>query len=376
MRIFEYIPKTMKKLLVLFAMFGFTWAHAQVIQQECATALNATWQNKLKQKAQYLPLLLGKSQIIPVPYQIHLVKKSNGTGVLTLQDIYKEIDSVNYFYANANMFFYECAPPDIIMDDSLYDYEYTFDEPIILSQYYTPNVLNMYFPNTAALGGTAICGYSKYPPSEDLVVISASCAKNGSTLAHEIGHYFGLMHTHEVFGIGELVDGSNCSSDGDFICDTPADPTLSSSNVSTACAYTGTSVDANGMPYMPDVRNIMSYSRKVCRDFFSPMQYAVINSTQLNERSYLYCNSPLSVSERNDALFRIYPNPVQTELNFEFTDESANTVSLYNMIGDLVFKKDCGKAMRIDTRELPAGIYTYHLQTKGQYITGKWIKVQ
>ena len=44
------------------------------------------------------------------------------------------------------------------------------------------------------------------------------------SLSHMIGSFFGLFPTHETRSNGiELVDGSNCSTSGDLICDTPAD---------------------------------------------------------------------------------------------------------------------------------------------------------
>ena len=72
-----------------------------------------------------------------------------------------------------------------------------------------------------------------------------SCAYNGSTIIHEFGHYFSLFHTHGPTNSAittELVDGSNCTTSGDELCDTPADPNLSG-NV-TNCLYTGGLFDA------------------------------------------------------------------------------------------------------------------------------------
>ena len=47
---------------------------------------------------------------------------------------------------------------------------------------------------------------------------------------HEMGHFFGLLHTHgysNTVKTDEFVDGSNCNEAGDYFCDTPADPRLS-----------------------------------------------------------------------------------------------------------------------------------------------------
>lgn len=359
--------------LIILTLWALTLS-AQVNYPECATAPSQAWATQLRSRMPSLqPADAKKMTPVQIPYQIHLFKKSDSTSVLTLADIYHEIDTVNSFYKNANMFLYECAPPELIFDDSLYNYD-TSEESILLSSHYTPNVVNIYFPNTAKTGNTLVCGYSRYPPSADLAVISASCAKNGSTLPHEIGHYFGLMHTHETFAGAELVDGSNCSFAGDQICDTPADPTLDYSNVSISCVYTGTATDGNGAPYMPDVTNIMSYSRKECRNYFSPMQYAVLNATMQNERSYLSCSFGVGIKELQQGLFSVFPNPGSEILNLSLKQEAEATFDLYDALGSRVLSRLVSKDDRIDTGNLPAGMYFYTLRISGNTYSGKWVK--
>lgn len=360
--------------LLFFALWGLA-LNAQINHQECATAPSQSWAGKLKNTMATLQTETAKKMTpVQVPYQIHLFKKSDSSSVLTLADIYHEIDTVNAFYANANMFFYECAPPELILDDSLYNFD-TSEESIVLSSHYMPDVLNLYFPNTVKTGTTPVCGYSRYPPSVDLAVIAASCAKNGSTLPHEIGHYFGLMHTHETFAGAELVDGSNCSFAGDQICDTPADPMLDYSTVNTSCVYTGTVTDGNGAPYTPDVTNIMSYSRKECRFYFSPMQYAVLNTTMQNDRSYLYCSFGVGIKELQQGLFSVFPNPGNESLYLNLKQEAEGSVfDLYNTLGSQVLSAPVSKEYRIDTRNLPVGIYFYTLKISGNTYSGKWVK--
>lgn len=366
----------MKQHLFLgfLVLLGFTM-QAQSTYRECATVPSQGWANRLKDRIATLRATDAKKMTpVQIPYQIHLFKKSDSTSVLTLADIYHEIDTVNSFYANANMFFYECAPPELIIDDSLYDFA-SSEEPILLSQHYMPDVLNLYFPNTARSGNTLVCGYSRYPPSVDLAVIAASCAKNGSTLPHEIGHYFGLMHTHETFAGAELVDGSNCSFAGDQICDTPADPMLDYATVNISCVYTGTVTDGNGMPYTPDVTNIMSYSRKECRFYFSPMQYAVLHTTMQNDRSYLYCSFGVGIKELPQGLFSVFPNPGNESLSLSLKQEAEGTLfDLYDALGSRVLSVPVSKEHRIATQSLPAGIYFYTLRISGNTYSGKWVK--
>lgn len=85
-------------------------------------------------------------------------------------------------------------------------------------------------------------------------------------MLHEMGHYFGLEHTFEGNGT-ELANGDNCETEGDGICDTPADPFVPNEEISdyvSDCTFISNKVDANGEFYRPDIGNIMSYYPCTC----------------------------------------------------------------------------------------------------------------
>lgn len=80
-------------------------------------------------------------------------------------------------------------------------------------------------------------------------------------ITHEMGHVWGLAHTFAGNGT-ELVDGSNCETAGDGICDTPADPynpDIENEIWQNGCEFVWEGLDANGQFYQPDIGNIMSY---------------------------------------------------------------------------------------------------------------------
>ncbi len=136
-----------------------------------------------------------------------------------------------------------------------------------------PNALNIYFTGNPP----GINGLASLPFGNGGVVM-----RNGaplSTFAHEVGHYFGLYHTHETGFGAECVARNNCGNTGDLLCDTPADPNLSAS-VNNACQYTGTFTDpCQGTAYAPYTNNIMSYAQnRDCRTAFTPGQIARMNS--------------------------------------------------------------------------------------------------
>ncbi|MEO7264887.1 MAG: M43 family zinc metalloprotease [Ferruginibacter sp.] len=104
------------------------------------------------------------------------------------------------------------------------------------------------------------------------------------TTSHEVGHCMGLNHTFETaFGL-ENINGNNCGTAGDRVCDTPADPwSFRGSNAcfsNVGCSYGGTCTDGNGSNlYNPPFTNIMSYWGVVgCNlTLFSGGQYSRVN---------------------------------------------------------------------------------------------------
>lgn len=354
----------MKHVFAIIVLAAFFRAQAQV--QECGTVTPPGYTETFAQRT--TPIGPQLSGAIVVPVHIHLIRESNGNSALTLQDIQTELDSVNYYYDNAGLIFIECIAAEMIDDDSLYDYESSTDEAYLLTNHFTPNVVNLYFANTVAMNTTGVCGYAWYPGGPDACFISGNCATNGSTLAHELGHYMGLMHTHGGSS-DELVDGSNCAMEGDLICDTPADPGLSGL-VDTSCMYNGTSLDANSMPYQPDVTNIMSYSRKVCRTSFTPTQYNVINNTYWSDRTYLQC--VITSVEETQSQSRIFPNPAQDEMRVLFNSGAAqNTViTIYDAFGQVVRTQVVAAGSfvaEVDLRTLSNGSYTCTIQSDNEH---------
>lgn len=155
-------------------------------------------------------------------------------------------------------------------------------------------------------------------------------------LIHEIGHYFGLLHTFETVTslTREKVDGSNCANAGDKICDTPADPYgkdplnnnygheskfdievwVNSAYDPSPCTFKDEYdnpeknynygvfaeifVDPNGESYPKGdieklARNFMTYGFGGCMSEFTPGQYAVMLTTYINDRNYLRNENPV-----------------------------------------------------------------------------------
>ncbi len=288
----------MKKIIFFFL---FILSVAEVIAQ-CGTAPpigNSLSPNLQMAYNSYMNNPIMGESTDTIPYKIHIVRTSSGTGGISVSILTNAFNNINNIFSNANLFFKQCGTINYIDNSNYYDFDKS-DEIIITSANNTQNVINFYFFNSITSGTNSLCGYAKFPGGLDIVMMKNSCTSTGNTLAHEIGHYFNLYHTHETATGAELVNGTNCSTAGDQLCDTDADPTLGNSNVNSSCQYTGTATDINNQLYNPDPTNIMSYSRKSCRNFFSPLQYARISWTNTNLRNYLNCSSSTTSAPVND----------------------------------------------------------------------------
>lgn len=112
-------------------------------------------------------------------------------------------------------------------------------------------------------------------------------------LPHEMGHFFGLYDTYERSAFGaELNNGSNCSTAGDRICDTPADPFRESASIEfylQDCQFVEglNQTDDNGEEYAPEICNVMSrYYTPECPFFIS------FSHEQLKTMANNYLNGP------------------------------------------------------------------------------------
>jgi PKD repeat protein len=238
----------------------------------------------------------NSSILSTIPIKAHIVRATDGSGGLSSVELDDAISTMNSIYIDAGIEFFLCDGINYINNDDFYDYE-TDEENALTSVNNVNGTINIYFTNSivSSSSGGGLCGYAYFPGGPETILMANSCATNGSTLSHEMGHFFALSHTHgnsnDIGSTEELVNGSNCESTGDFICDTPADPQLGTSNVDFNCQYTGFAQDINQDFYQPDPTNLMSYSRKICRSFFSPQQYARINAIYQVSRSNLGCPS-------------------------------------------------------------------------------------
>ncbi len=227
--------------------------------------------------------------------QIYHIFDSNSGSKLSPTEINTGLNILNDHFKNSDVRFELCESV-INIDNPNYKILYiTENLEELMNEHFNEDVINIYLAPSVVRGIIPICGTASFPDesnSKRRLVVSHSCFNNTSTFAHEMGHYYGLLHTHTRLNGEELVNRSNCQHAGDKLCDTAADPKLSSSIVKENCLYIGNERDQNNDLYLPDPHNLMSYSRKHCRDTMTPQQIEVINYFNKNEnyKYTLHCN--------------------------------------------------------------------------------------
>lgn len=285
-----------------------------------------------------------------VPIRPHIVRRSDGSGGLSLADLNQVMALANArFLQNGTglQFYFAGSSPNYIDADSVYNRP--FDQQFIpnvdvynaLNQYYVPPIL------------TWAAGYASYPSNS--VYSTRSVIGNYSLIVgldymgshlipHELGHSFNLNHT---FGWGsgntptdELVTrggGANCQTAGDMICDTPADPwgqpgiQLDYSSGCLQYSPLSSPRDANGEPYQPMVSNTMSYFPRSCsRHDFTPGQYERMQeglALRQSHTAYTLDAPPTPMASPSNVVVRAATSPLSVSLSWQ--DNSTNEMGYF-----------------------------------------------
>ncbi len=232
-----------------------------------------------------------------IPIQAQVVRNDDKTGGISILNLNQGLANINLVYRNAGIqFFWKDFPNYVNSSDYVkFDSQDTTDldtESGLKSLFnIATDAVNVYYTNSITRkDGLRAAGYAYYPTSSassNTIVMTYRAQVSGvaGTFAHEFGHYFNLYHTHQgtengntnanAENVARSGLNANCSTKGDLLCDTEADPRYNASFFNTAnCQHTGTTTDIHNQLYTPPVENIMSYYPDKCTDiFFTDEQY-------------------------------------------------------------------------------------------------------
>lgn len=256
-------------------------------------------QNMLKKPQAGLPVLIR--------VYFHIFTYSDGTNpVATTAQIESEFNTLVTSYSPNNICFINTGLNYIPNDGLDTNFVAGVDDPAQFNPYLVSNCINIFYLNNIkgnnnACNGCGIGGTSLMIPNTFCLIASGNIGAH-QTIAHEVGHCIGLLHTFETVAGLENIDGSNSNEAGDQIVDTRADPYRFVTDTTcfkvTNCMFSGSCVDSKGQNnWSPPYTNLMSY-------WGSPACFPLQELTPdqfIRIRSYLVSNDRLKtvISDAN-----------------------------------------------------------------------------
>lgn len=275
----------------------------------------------------------------PLKVFVRVFADNDGTNLAaTEEDVLRQFENMRSFY-NAHNICFILAGYEVTRHSDLNDMNIDeADDMADLQGYILNGCMNIFvhtalYDNDGTLNGNA---YDIPNHFLSLVASAVNSTTNLSTMAHEMGHCLGLLHTFEdAYGAESVArSGScrDCEDDGDLLCDTRAD--LNTDNISTSCEYTGSLLDECGVLYLCEETNIMTYGRRACRDNFTSGQGArartyvlVDHENRIAENALVIGNANLVVgtsvyAARNSIIFIAGNFTVSTAATVNFSSRS------------------------------------------------------
>jgi Pregnancy-associated plasma protein-A/Secretion system C-terminal sorting domain len=272
--------------------------------------------NKLAREQSSSPINFKTGSILYIPVVFHIIHQ-NGVENISQAQIMNELKILNTDYRKMGRDSYDSLSTSPLAADMQIEFRLAQYDPNgnksdginriystatvnaddgvkALSYWDSNRYLNVWVVSSinnsvSGIQGTVL-GYAQFPysrpsqPTTDGIIVKANqvgtvgigdLGQVGRTLTHEIGHWLGLYHPFQ----GGCVGGtsSNCSAEGDQVCDTPpvANPSFGCTVNQNTCH--------NDIPDLNDlVKDYMDYANGNCMNLFTAGQKTRIYSLSFN----------------------------------------------------------------------------------------------
>ncbi|MDF2857015.1 MAG: hypothetical protein K0Q87_2866 [Neobacillus sp.] len=258
--------------------------HAEEDGLLCLTKMPSAEEIERKMKASAQATTVDINQPVCINVFFHIVRPDNGIGGLSQANLTVALDSLNRFF-NRHGIYLRSSGSDFINNSQLFDVDTETEQNQLFNVNKTSNAIDIYFVNTLGYGTG---GVAQGITSKAFIVTNNHF--NDHVPAHEMGHCLDLWHTFQgtrpgTSGCAENKNGSNCTTCGDYVCDTPADDSYGTLN-----------------GFSPNFFNVMSYYARIGSYFTdgqkTRMKTAILNSTLLNAVRSTACTYPVLASNK------------------------------------------------------------------------------
>ena len=281
----------MKRIIFIFALLNSILTFSQIL--DCPDYPNPDFvqpPTNIYSRSTQTPPPTSNKYVFNLKF--HIVKNSDGTGVTANygeNEVMNAIMILNTHYNQFNIFFKYIGFDVIKSTQNMKIRSFAggavnqnathpffadlvqFSKTGMSTPVYNYNAMNLFIVEgidiSTVTGSPATAGVANRPGVDSVFAYNTLLT---STMPHEIGHNFNLLHTHQGAGATgcELVNGSNSATAGDLVTDTPASHVLSAANINTStCNYQNTAnlADCSGTVYSNvPIKNFMS-TNNLCR---------------------------------------------------------------------------------------------------------------
>ncbi|MBS3915812.1 MAG: zinc-dependent metalloprotease [Bacteroidetes bacterium] len=342
-----------------------------------------------------------------IPLVVHIVHDPSdntpGTGTnISDQQVIDQIQILNEEFANAygtnskasDVEFYFClAPLNMgLSKKSIFRYPNSDLYRVWPNELYRLDSMKGNFPSTynyiniyivdqikTAIPGARILGFATHPiyspGAPGIILDRKSCgdyvtkggsydlftSSRGRVLVHEMGHYFGLLHT---FSGGCPSNSDTCSTTGDFCCDTPPlDGENTTCTPNNSCHEIG---DENDM-----IENHMDYTPDACRNTFTKgqveiMQYSLLkyryNLIQIDTLNYLQLQCCVKSAWFDAKFYELCDSGNFTFTAFKKESQTATYIWRVYRNGSLVKTYSVTNNVDYTVKLTDTGLYTINLR--------------
>lgn len=241
----------------------------------------------------------------------HVIRRTNGSGGQTLFDVDEAKSILDQDFNPHGIYFEWDGCIDYIDNDQYYSQVSTAIYDV--NNHYDGIDIYLYDDAEGGSGRANGVGSSSEfyitgsywdPPYESLV--------KSHVISHEMGHVLFLWHTFHGCETGnwEHLDGSDCYTAGDHVCDTPRDPHMNFNVNPEDCEWNGVNHLFCNPPYPlssydPDEHIIMGYTHPGCMEYFTEgqgarMRGAIVTLPYLLETIVVGDEIPLSCDCNGD----------------------------------------------------------------------------
>ncbi len=171
--------------------------------------------------------------------QFFILRRSDGTGGVTDVELFHDMmRDLNHGFRDTPFVFVARPVIRYVNNDDWYTLNTIAEAHALMNTFETPGVANIFFSDQLLFDDFQARGYTSVTsPRGHIYGDVVGLPYNPPFPPHEMGHLFWLWHPYETQHGLECVDGSNCATAGDRVCDTPASPAVHAGNTTATGFY-------------------------------------------------------------------------------------------------------------------------------------------